>query len=492
MRSRALILPCISFGITGCNKPTPGQFAQQIAFNRHIVCRASPAARQGPLVLTSIVAFFFVLGVLISVHELGHFLMARRIGVRVLTFSLGFGPKLIAFRRGDTEYCISAVPLGGYVKMAGEKPNDARTGASEEFLSKSKWQRFQVLIMGPVMNLVLAVVVMAAVLYHGAPALAFMRQPPLVGKVLDKSVTKPAGLRAGDLILSVDDTRVPTWEEFLNTIAVKSKRHVTVTVERAGKQQDITFVPVGTGRYDIVDIDNLDILPVLHPQVKSLQPEGPAVGAGLKPGDVIMAAAGERDVTNKRLMEIISVNEGKSITIELKRDGEILQVPVEPRNINGTVILGADLSAFEIQTIQPGIWRALKMSLHQNWAWAKMIGQTVGGLFTHHTSVKQLMGPIAIADLSGMAAAQGMLQLFSLMAMVSLNLGLINLMPIPVLDGGHIAILALEGVSKRDFSIKVKEKMLVAGFVVLLMLIVTVIYNDLTRIQWVERLMPWR
>ncbi len=150
--------------------------------------------------MTSLLAFVFVLGVLIFVHELGHFLMARRIGVRVLTFSLGFGPKLIAVRRGDTEYCISAVPLGGYVKMAGENPDDARTGASDEFLSKSKWQRFQVLIMGPVMNLVLAVVVMAVVLYQGAPAPAFSQQPPLVGSVLDKSVMKPAGLQPGDLI----------------------------------------------------------------------------------------------------------------------------------------------------------------------------------------------------------------------------------------------------------------------------------------------------
>jgi regulator of sigma E protease len=132
------------------------------------------------------------------------------------------------------------------------------------------------------------------------------------------------------------------------------------------------------------------------------------------------------------------------------------------------------------------------MSLDQNWTWAKMIAQTVGGLFTHRTSVKQLMGPVAIADLSGMAAALGMLQLFSLMAMISLNLGLLNLMPIPVLDGGHIAILALEGVSRRNFSMKVKRKMHLAGFALLLTLMVTVIYNDLTRIQWIERLMPWR
>ena len=442
--------------------------------------------------MTSIIAFVFVLGVLIFVHELGHFLMARRIGVRVLTFSLGFGPKLVGFRRGDTEYCISAVPLGGYVKMAGENPDDARTGASDEFLSKSKWQRFQVLIMGPVMNLVLAVVVMAVVLYQGAPAPAFMQQPPLIGTVLDKSVLKPAGLQSGDLILRVDGERVPTWEDFLNTMAMKSKRQVTLKVDRGGHQVDLTFVPIGTGRYDIVDIDVLDILPVMHPQIKSLQPESPALQAGLRPGDVIVAAEGERDVTNKRLIEIIRAHEGKPITIEIKRAAQILQVPVTPRNINGTVMMGADLSAFEVRTVEPGIWGALKMSVDQNWSWAKMIVQTLGGLFTHHTSVKQLMGPVAIADLSGMAAAQGMLQLFSLMAMISLNLGLLNLMPIPVLDGGHIAILALEGVSRRDFSMKVKEKMLLAGFVLLLMLMVTVIYNDLTRIQWIERLMPWR
>jgi regulator of sigma E protease len=442
--------------------------------------------------VTSILAFLFVLGVLIFVHELGHFLMARRIGIRVLTFSLGFGPKLIGFRRGGTEYCISAVPLGGYVKMAGENPKDARTGASDEFLSASKWQRLQVLLMGPVMNLILAVVLMAAVLYHGAPAPAFMQQPPLVGTVLEKSVMKPAGLQPRDVVLRVDGDRVSTWEDFLNTMAVKSKRQVTITVERAGKQLDLTFVPIGTGRYDMVGIDALNILPVLHPQIKSLQPDSPAVQADLRPGDVVVGAAGERDVTKKRLIEIIRANEGRPITLEIKRETKNLQVPLVPRNINGTVVIGADLSDFEIRTIEPGIWRALMMSLDQNWTWAKMIGQTLGGLFTRHTSVKQLLGPVAIADLSGMAAAQGMLQLFTLMAMISLNLGLVNLMPIPVLDGGHIAILALEGVSHRDFSMKVKEKMLVGGFVLLLMLMVTVIYNDLTRIQWIERLMPWR
>jgi regulator of sigma E protease len=442
--------------------------------------------------VTSILAFVFVLGVLIFVHELGHFLMARRIGVRVLTFSLGFGPKLLAFRRGPTEYCISAIPLGGYVKMAGENPDDARTGESDEFLSKSKWQRFQVLVMGPVMNLALAVIVMAIVLYHGAPAPAFAQQPAVVGQVQDQSPLKAAGLQRGDHIVSVDGDAVGTWEDFVNVIAGKSKRQVTLRVDRGGKPADITFVPVGTGKYDLVNLDSLAILPVMHPQVTSLQQDRPAYEAGMRPGDVVVSAGGERDVNYTRLIEVIKAHEGQTITIEVKRDGQLLPIRVTPRKIGDVVMIGAQLTSYEVRTIEPGPIEAFKMSLDQNWTWAKMIVQTLGGLFTRHTSVKQLMGPVAIADLSGMAAQQGIIPLFSLMAMISLNLGLLNLMPIPVLDGGHIAILALEGVSRRDFSMKVKEKMLLAGFVLLLMLMVTVIYNDLMRVQWIERLMPWR
>ena len=441
--------------------------------------------------MTSILAFVFVLGVLIFVHELGHFLMARRIGVRVLTFSLGFGPKLLAFRRGDTEYCISAIPLGGYVKMAGENPDDARTGASDEFLSKSKWQRFQVLIMGPVMNLVLAVVVMAAVLYQGAPALAFMQQPAIVATVNDQSSLKTAGLQRGDHIVAVDGEPVATWEDFLNALAPKSKRQVVLRVDRNGKTVDVTFVPVGQGKYDVINFDSLAIEPMAHPQVASLQRDAPGHEAGLRVGDVVTGAGGQRDVTKEGLVELIRAHEGKPLALEIQREGQILQVTVTPRKIGDIVMIGAQLVP-ETRTIEPGPIEALKMSVDQNWTWAKMIVQTLGGLFTRHTSVKQLMGPVAIADLSGMAAEQGMIQLFSLMAMISLNLGLLNLMPIPVLDGGHIAILALEGVSRRDFSMRVKEKMLLAGFVLLLMLMVTVIYNDLMRIEWIERLVPWR
>lgn len=439
--------------------------------------------------MTSILAFVFVLGVLIFVHELGHFLMARRIGVRVLTFSLGFGPKLVGFRRGDTEYCISVIPLGGYVKMAGDNPEEARTGASDEFLSKSKWQRFQVLVMGPVMNLALAFVVTALVLYQGAQVPAFHQQAVVVGSFAEHSVAKAAGMLPGDRIISIAARTVDTWEDFWMAIAGKASRDVSILVERAGKPVTLRMVPAAQGKFEIGD---LGVLPVMHPEITAVTPDSPAKEAGLQPGDVVLAAAGERDVSNVHLVELIKAHEGQPMPIEIKRAGSVQQITVTPRKVADTVIIGAQLSPFELRIVNPGLFEAIKMSAAQNWNWGTQIVQTLGGLFTRETSVKQLMGPVAIAQVSGEAVKQSWLSLFSWMAMISLNLGLLNLMPIPVLDGGHIAILALEGVSRRDFSMKVKEKMLLAGFVLLLMLMVTVIYNDLTRVQWIERLMPWR
>jgi regulator of sigma E protease len=282
---------------------------------------------------------------------------------------------------------------------------------------------------------------------------------------------------------------VATWEQFYLEVGGKAKRQMTLGIERAGRHIDLRMVPSAEGKYEIGDIG---ARPERHPQIIALTPDSPAQAAGLKPGDIVLAAAGEKDVTRDRLVEIIKANEGKPIVLDIKRNDSDQQVTVTPRKTGGLTIIGAQLSAEEQRTIDPGPIEAFKMSAVQNWNWSRQIVQTLGGLVTRSTSVKQLMGPVAIADLSGSAAEQGWVPLFSLMAMISLNLGLLNLMPIPVLDGGHIAILAMEGVSRRDFSMKVKEKMLLAGFVLLLMLMVTVIYNDLTRIQWLEKLMPWR
>lgn len=439
--------------------------------------------------MTSALAFLFVLGVLIFVHELGHFLMARRIGVRVITFSLGFGPKLLRITRGGTEYCVSAIPLGGYVKMAGENPEDSRSGAPDEFLSKGKWQRFQVLVMGPIMNLVLAVVVMALVLYQGALVPAFEQEPVVIGKFSEGSVAEKAGLKAGDRIVTVDGKAVENWDQFTMAIVPKANRGVNVGFVRGGQPGQLTVVPQGQGKYELGEIG---IEPVIHPQIQDFSPDSPAAEAGFQNGDIVLGVNGEQNILRARLLELIKASEGKPMTWVVRRAGGTHTIVVTPKKIDGLVMIGAHISELELKVVEPGPLEAVKLSLKANWEWTVQIVETLGGLFTRDTSVKQLMGPVAIADLSGTAAQAGWISLFRLMAMISLNLGLLNLMPIPVLDGGHITILALEGLARRDFSMRVKEKMLMAGFALLLMLMVTVIYNDLMRVEWIQKLIPWR
>ena len=439
--------------------------------------------------LTSTVAFIFVLGVLVFVHELGHFMMARRIGVRVLTFSLGFGPKLLRVRRGDTEYCVSAVPLGGYVKMAGENPDEQRTGRDDEFLSKSKWQRFQVLLMGPAMNIVLAVVVMALVLYGGADVPAYEQQPPVVGAVDPGSPAEAAGMRPGDHIVRVAGDAVQTWEELYMAVMPRAGREVSVTFVRDGQTRTIQVTPATQTRFEMGD---LGVLPEVYPQIISVNPGQPADRAGIEAGDVITAVEGEPITRDNPLVGIINENAGNSLTLTVRRSDETLPVVVTPQQQGDVGLIGVQLSPFEMRRIDPGPIQAVWMSVERNYEWSGLIFRTLWGLLTRETSPKQLMGPVAIAQLSGGAAQVGWVALFTLMAMISLNLGILNLLPIPVLDGGHIFIMALEGLSRRDFSMRVKEKMLLAGFVALMLLMVTVVYNDLMRIEWIESLVPWR
>jgi regulator of sigma E protease len=442
--------------------------------------------------------FLLVLGILIFVHELGHFMMARRIGVRVLTFSLGFGPKLFSFRRGDTEYCISAIPLGGYVKLAGESPKDGRTGAPDEFLSKSKWQRFQVLVMGPVMNIALALIVTAFVLYlNGANAPAFASEPVIVGSVEADSPAAKAGIQPGDHITEVAGAPVENWEEFRLKTVARANRPISVTIGRDGRTIQQEIVPVGRGKYEE---GVTGIKPILRPQIVGVEPGGPADDAGLRAGDTILAINGQQPMVNwtgpdsrspeTNVIEVIRASEGRSLTFQVLRDGQRREVVVTPRRTNDLVRIGAQIRPLEIRVLEPSLAGAFKLSAERNWKETKTIMGTLGGLFTGDTLVKQLTGPVGIAGLSGEAAQAGWIPLFSLVTMLSLNLGLLNLMPVPVLDGGHIMILALEGLSRRDFSTKVKKKMLRAGLVLLLMLTVTVIYNDLTRLQWVQQLLP--
>jgi regulator of sigma E protease len=438
----------------------------------------------------TLVAFLFVLGVLIFVHELGHFLAARRLGVRVLTFSLGFGPKILKTQRGDTEYCISAIPLGGYVKMAGENPEEQRLGSPDEFLSRNKWERFQILIMGPLMNILLAVVVLAFVLAQGADVPAFQDQPPVVGSVMPGSSAEKVGIERGDRILSVDGHDVDTWEQLYLQVGTKPNRDIPITLVRDGRTMALS-VHSTVGADDKYEIGDIGVLPDVNPNVRSVVAGDPADKAGVKPGDVVTAVNGERVVFAKQLADAISKSAGHAIDLTITRNGHEQHVSVTPEPRGGRGMIGISINE-ATKSFKPGPLEAVKLSVQRNWESSGLIFQTLGGLFTGETSVRQLQGPVGIAQLSGESAQQGLLSLLSLMAMISLNLGILNLLPVPILDGGHILIMGLEGIARRDFSMQVKEKMLLAGFVVLMMLLVTVIYNDLTRISWIERLMPWR
>jgi len=433
--------------------------------------------------LTSIAAFTFVLGVLVFVHEMGHYLMARRIGIRVLTFSLGFGPKLLTVKRGDTDYCISAIPLGGYVKMAGENPDDVRSGADDEFLSKTKWERFQVLIMGPTMNILLAFVVMAVVLYQGADVPAYEEQPPIVGYVMEASPAEQSGIRVGDLILSIGGRPVQTWEELFVTVMPRAERELEVVLRRGLQEVTTQVTPEAQTQFQVGD---LGVVPIMQPQILNVMTGDPADLAGIRPRDVITAVNDEPITRDNPFVETINANADVALMLTVVRGGQTLKIEVTPALRGNVGLIGVELSPFEVRTIEPGPLQAIQMSFEKNYAWSGLIFQTLGGLLTSETSPKQLVGPLGIAQLSGGAAQIGLVALFTLMAMISLNLGILNLLPIPVLDGGHIFIMALEGLSRRDFSVRIKEKIQLAGFVVLLMLMITVIYNDLTRINWGE------
>jgi regulator of sigma E protease len=429
--------------------------------------------------MTTLLSFLFVLGVLVFVHELGHFLVARWYGVRVITFSLGFGPKILKVVRGDTEYCISAIPLGGYVKLAGETVEDNREGAPDEFLSKSKWVRFQVYLAGPVMNILLAIVVLAGVLSQGADVALYQRQPAVIGSVAEGSPAALAGVQVGDRVLSVDGRPVPTWNDFDFEVLSRGGRQMTLFIERGTEQLTLSLTADAVGRYEGGDIG---VAPVRRPQIIEVNPGTPAAAAGLQARDVILQVGQDVGLSQPDVIARIQASANQPLSLVVERSGGPVTLTVTPEEVGGVGRIGVSISPHETERIDPGVVQAFQMSLERNWESTLLIGRTVRGLFTAETPVRQLMGPVAIAEMSGTAAEVGWQALFNLMAMLSLNLGLLNLMPIPVLDGGHILILIVEGLARRDLSLRVKERILTAGALLVVMLMVTVLFNDVARL----------
>ena len=308
------------------------------------------------------------------------------------------------------------------------------------------------------------------------------------GKSRPTRPPQKAGLLPGDRIVSVAGREVNTWEQFFIGVGTRAGRETVLTVLRDGKQFSVSATPTPQTRFEVGDIG---VVPDTHPHVGGLIAGLPAEKAGLQVGDVILKIDGTNIAFPTQLVDALATKANTPVTLTIARGGVEQEVRVTPEDNGGRGRIGINIGE-DVTRIQPGPIDAIGMSIKRNYESAGLIFMTIGQLITRETSTRQLMGPLAIAQLSGESAQQGWVPLFALMASISLNLGLLNLLPIPVLDGGHIFIMALESLARRDFSLKVKEKMFLAGFAVLLMLMVTVIYNDLTRIPIIERLMPWR
>src|ERR1700678_1777886 len=410
--------------------------------------------------LYAILSVTLVLGIMIFVHEWGHFMAAKLAGVRVDVFSFGFGPRLFGVKRGDTDYRLSALPFGGYVRMAGDNPLEERTGAGYEFLSRPRWQRAIIAIAGPVMNFLLALVILWGIFWRlGIPSPVYEHQS---ADVVAVPLSMPGtGLQAGDRIVAVNSVPTPTWKKVYSEVEkAKPGSFVTLTVQRNNASQSVTVnIPE-----HLTSFDNLLGYASLPPVIAEVDGGTPADRAGMKPGDAIIAMNGKPVVTWQQLVDGVHSSGGHSIQFQIRRSGEQLTLDITPMQ-------GTDLDG------QP-VWQAAVASPVSG---IRQIGQVLVGLFSGKVSIRQLAGPVGIARISGEAAKRGLPTLLEFMAVISLNLGLLNLLPIPILDGGHILLLAIEGILRRDLSLAVKERFVQVGLVFLLGIFAFVMYSDILK-----------
>ena len=428
-------------------------------------------------------AFILVIGIMIFVHELGHHLMAKYLGIKVNVFSLGFGPRLFGFEMGGTDYRVSLLPLGGYVKMAGEHYDDELRGTEDEFLSRPKKHRFAVAIAGPAMNIILAVLLLSLNYMVGIQIPVYLTEAPVVGHIRSDSPAMEGGFQLGDRILSIDGQSVETWEELNIAVATRANQTLRFTVERAG---DTLEIPVTVAEDPSTGAGYIGLSPTVTNVVSAVEPESPADAAGIQQGDEIVEIRlnGQSATDLARILDLIQASEGRPIELTLKRDGTLVEKTVAPVEMDGRHRLGVVIGELEPQerrTERYGVFGALAKSIEKNYQLTQLTFRIVGQLITGTTSMRAMSGPIEIARVSGEAASHGLMTLIAFMAMVSLQLGIFNLFPIPILDGGVIMLLAIEGLMGRDLSMTVKERISQIGFLFLIVLMSIVIANDIAK-----------
>ena len=430
----------------------------------------------------TVLSFLVVLGILVFVHEFGHFIVAKAFKIGVPVFSLGFGPRIAGFRRKETDYRLSAVPLGGYVRLAGDEADEARTGGPDEFLSRSRWQRFLVFVAGATFNIVLAVTVMTVVFtVWGRDEIVRPEAFPTVADVVPASPAAAAGLRAGDKVLRIGGQDARDQQTQVEEIILAPDQMKQVDIERDGVASTVSM---STGQDLVYHLGSPGWRLIQEgggpPEVDLVMGGSPAEKAGLTRGDKVVGIDGRAPQGEMELRALLEKSAGREVRLTIARGGRESDLVVTPKDENGKGKIGvlfADGNRVHRELTFGG---ALAASVDWNLDITKSVFQTLSRLIKREISVRAFSGPIEIARVSR-EAVRGVQSFLTLLALISLQLGILNLMPIPVLDGGHILILGCEGLLRRDLSDKLKERVMTAGFVFLLAFFGLVIFFDILK-----------
>jgi len=428
-------------------------------------------------IIGTIVAFLIVFGILVFIHEFGHFFVAKLVGVRVEVFSFGYGKRLFGIKKGDTDYRVSLIPMGGYVKLLGEGLFDKnREISADDFMAKSRWERFLILVMGSIMNIILAIVLVAILNVVGVTVPEYQDQAPVIGWIDPGSPAEKAGLREGDEILEINARQVKTWHEVEIAVGSKPERLIEVTIKRG---EEILKVPLKTDKITRYEMGYAGFRARILTQIMMVNPNSPAEKAGLQPGDVILAVNGE-PIFFYNFVKKIEENPGKPLTLSVERQGQVVEITVVPRKEGNVGKIGI-LQGAKSVTRKYSLLAALGQSLKENAKNTFLVINFLKDLFTGQASTRQLGGPLEIASFSYAAMKMGLLAMMSWIAIISLQLGILNLLPIPVFDGGQIFVLMIEGIIRRDLSPKMREIWMQIGFVIFIFIIVFVILNDIVK-----------
>lgn len=446
--------------------------------------------------------FFLSLGFLILIHEWGHFIMARLNGIFVEEFSIGFGPKLLAKKWGATLYKISLLPFGGFVKMRGEgedETDEATRNAPDSFSAKPLWSRFSVILGGPTMNILFCLLAMPLVFLLDTNSPKIFTEAPVVTYVLPQSPASAAGITVGDQILEINKTPVATWKEFNQRVQRSPGQVLTLTVRHGQREQQMTIMP-----QSILDQAGqlIGIEPFLSlandPIIGTVMANGAASQAKLQAGDRVTAVNGQAITVWTELVLGIQSATGKPLPLTVQRGAEKLTVILTPQYNDAAKrwvvgIQKTDQSAsIPMITVTRSIAESFKLGMRESWDLTKLTFNILKQLFSGNLSYKALSGPLGIAKASAMVAERGFSDFLHFMAFLSLQLGILNLLPIPVLDGGHVVFLALEAIRGKPLSPKVRGAAQGVGMVLLLGLMLLVTVNDADSMwgikQWFSKL----